>query len=299
MLTSRLDTANRLNRLYSIRVLKLMTSVMILLLTLLAVGCEPDSEFQIPNDGNGGEDQCLATPICGPDQQQVDSCEEGDDSCEEVTICGSTIYCEEAEVNCLAEAACGPDQQQVDSCEEGDDSCEEVTICGSTIYCEEAEIVCTQEEAVCAIDEESSDRPCRDNGEQCREVIASCSVTYCRPIDDQLLQCEENQMLPNDPFEIEEARVEFDTLWLSTVHNGGCEMHIYSGCFSDFAESAPVQITINIGHDAIADTCRSSVTEEHTFDLTSLRQAYQNGYGVDSGEVILNISGFGSLEYNF
>jgi hypothetical protein len=39
---------------------------------------------------------CQAIPTCENGEEQVDACEEGDDTCREVTVCGSTIFCKEA-----------------------------------------------------------------------------------------------------------------------------------------------------------------------------------------------------------
>ena len=121
---------------------------------LILSACEEDDE-----GSSGGEDiTCQAAPACGSDQVEVDSCEEGDESCQAVTMCEQTIYCREGEhrdhededhdhedddqeddVTCQAAPACGPDQMEVEACEEGDEACEEVTLCEQTIYCTSAE----------------------------------------------------------------------------------------------------------------------------------------------------------------
>ena len=107
---------------------------------LILSACEEDNE-----GSSGGEDiTCQAAPACGSDQVEVDSCEEGDESCQAVTMCEQTIYCtggddQEDDVTCQAAPACGPDQMEVEACEEGDEACEEVTLCEQTIYCTSAE----------------------------------------------------------------------------------------------------------------------------------------------------------------
>ena len=267
--------------------------LLLCLCTLLTFGCEADQEEMDESQ----MEVCDADIFCTPGQEMLDSCE-GRENCEEVTICGTTTYCAEPEVNCLAEAACAPGQEQLDSCE-GRDRCEEVTICGSTIYCAEQEM-CLPVVATCDLHEEASyDEPCQED-EICREEVADCSVTYCRPIVGAAMdQCVEGEERPADPFEIEEATIEYDTLWLKTLHSGGCEMHVYAGCFSDFAESAPVQVRIDISHDANGDNCRSSIGKDQPFDLSALKEAYQASYGDGPGEITINIAGTESLEYRF
>ena len=50
----------------------------------LAVGCAP------------GTADCLAIAVCEANEAEVDDCTGADESCHEVTICGSTIYCVDA-----------------------------------------------------------------------------------------------------------------------------------------------------------------------------------------------------------
>ena len=238
---------------------------------------------------------------CQPGFVQVEMCDEFDESCVTQSVCGAgTIFYCELEATCGEIPECGDNQEQVDSCEEGDESCEELRLCGTTIYCQEREEACLPVAPTCEDREEISDVPCQDNGEACREVRADCSVAYCRPImGEAVLQCEPENMLFTDPFEIEEATIEYDTLWLKTLHSGNCEMHIYDGCFSEFAESSPVQVTIYISHNANGDECESSIGRDQPFDLSSIKQAYQDGYGVEGGTIMINIEGTESLEYTF
>ena len=133
--------------------------------------------------------------------------------------------------------------------------------------------------ATCELHEEASyDEPCQED-EICRER-ADCSVTYCRPIVGEVMgQCVEDEERPADPFEIEEARIEYDTLWIKTLHMGNCETHVYAGCFSEFAESASVQVTIEISHDANGDDCPVSIGQDRPFDLSSIKDSYQASWG--------------------
>ena len=59
---------------------------------------DDDHEDGDHEDGDHEDDvTCQAAPVCGPDQMEVEACEEGDESCEEVTMCEQTIYCTSAE----------------------------------------------------------------------------------------------------------------------------------------------------------------------------------------------------------
>lgn len=62
-----------------------MKTIVVRMVAVLAVavvaGCTP------------GEANCLALAVCEDDEQQVDDCVGADDSCHEVTVCGTTIYC--------------------------------------------------------------------------------------------------------------------------------------------------------------------------------------------------------------
>ena len=59
---------------------------------------DDDHEDGDHEDGDHEDEvDCQAAPVCGPDQTEVEACEEGDESCEEVTICGQTIFCTSAE----------------------------------------------------------------------------------------------------------------------------------------------------------------------------------------------------------
>ena len=84
--------------------------------------------------------ECTAAPVCGEGTVEVESCEEDDTTCEAHTICGSTIFCAEDELElCQAYPSCPPDEVEVESCEEDDESCHAESLCGDTILCAAAE----------------------------------------------------------------------------------------------------------------------------------------------------------------
>jgi hypothetical protein len=92
-------------------------------------------------DGDGPDDddgECLAMPVCNDDEVEVPSCGDPAVPCREVSMCGSTIFCEFSE-ECFEGPYC-PYGNEVEVCPEGS-SCFEVTACGLTILCED-EIFC-------------------------------------------------------------------------------------------------------------------------------------------------------------
>ncbi|RVU45881.1 hypothetical protein EA187_08985 [Lujinxingia sediminis] len=96
-----------------------------LLLTLTLSACVEDNHL------------CDAEPACNADQNVVERCDEGDDTCHENTLCGSTIYCQDIPNECAALPQCEADDAEVESCPT-DASCYDVTECGATITCERA-----------------------------------------------------------------------------------------------------------------------------------------------------------------
>ena len=62
---------------------------------MILVACEGEEEGS--GDDNSEDVTCQAAPACGDEQVEVEACEEGDESCEEVTLCATTIYCTSAE----------------------------------------------------------------------------------------------------------------------------------------------------------------------------------------------------------
>lgn len=107
-----------------VKTLRRLSAALLLSLTLSACG----------DDAIG---QCDAYPACNADQTEVESCEEGDESCHESTLCGSTIYCQDTPTECAAVPQCEAGDEVVDTCPT-DGDCYEVTECGATITCERA-----------------------------------------------------------------------------------------------------------------------------------------------------------------
>ena len=96
---------------------------------------------------------------------------------------------------------------------------------------------------------------------------------------------------PLDPYQIEEAKVEGDTLRVTVSHGGGCRKHEYGFVvYSGWMESFPVQVRAVILHNANGDNCKALLRNALRFDLSPLRAAYKQSYGSGSGTIIINLA---------
>ena len=105
-----------------------------------------------------------------------------------------------------------------------------------------------------------------------------------------------------DAYVINAATVEAETLRVNVSYSGGCETHQFTLVAEPmFLESFPVQLRVSLGHNANGDTCQDSITEDHVFDLTPIKEAYQKGYQTDHGTIVLRLKGAppGGLFYEF
>ena len=102
-----------------------------------------------------------------------------------------------------------------------------------------------------------------------------------------------------DPTWLETASITDDTLSLDVSYGGGCETHTFQICWDgSFAESAPVQVWLELWHDAAGDGCEAELSETLTFDLTPLKASWQAAYGAESGEITVHTGG-GTVAYSF
>lgn len=103
-----------------------------------------------------------------------------------------------------------------------------------------------------------------------------------------------------DEISVDGASVDGDTLTVAVGHGGGCETHTYSICWPDqsFMESDPVQVNLEIFHDAHGDGCEAYLTSELQFDLTPLKTAWQDAYQQSAGTITLHVDGQ-TVDYTF
>ncbi|MGC6419117.1 MAG: hypothetical protein ACON3Z_18465 [Bradymonadia bacterium] len=244
--------------------------------------------------------QCLAVPVCEPDEMMSDAvCADNEDGCRAVTECGQTIYCR-PDVNCDAVPVCDEGESSSEVvCADDEEGCRALTVCGETIYCR-ADVNCDAV-PVCDEGESSSEVICEGDEEGCRALTVCGETIYCRSETRVALnECREDTDYIRDGFQYDAVRIDGDTLLLSVSYSGGCETHIFGGCFGSFLESSPVQVPVTISHDANGDICEAIVSEVIELDLMPLQEAYRAAYGVEEGQMFLNLDGYdGRIVYEF
>lgn len=94
----------------------------------------------------------------------------------------------------------------------------------------------------------------------------------------------------SDPFDLSEAVVRGDTLFLTVGYGGGCKEHVFDLVTNKmFLKSMPPQLVLTLEHESNDDMCRAYLTETLRFDLTGIRYA-------GSSSVRLRINGEGGKE---
>ncbi|OYT28155.1 hypothetical protein B6U98_05505 [Thermoplasmatales archaeon ex4572_165] len=91
-----------------------------------------------------------------------------------------------------------------------------------------------------------------------------------------------------DMFEFNNVILYKDSLEITVSYSGGCEDHVFELISKEaFMESDPVQIDLVLSHDANDDLCEAYITETLVFNISKLKQKWQNEYGQDAGIIIL------------
>ena len=84
--------------------------------------------------------------------------------------------------------------------------------------------------------------------------------------------------------------MEGDTLNLTLSYGGGCSRHDFTLVASSaFMESNPVQLRVDLAHDAHDDPCEAYPTKDYVFDLTPVKRLYQEGYRRTEGVIVLHL----------
>lgn len=106
---------------------------------------------------------------------------------------------------------------------------------------------------------------------------------------------------PMDDYGVMSAAIDGDVLLLTLEVGGGCEEHIFMGCWDgSFAESDPVQTWIGISHDAMNDPCDALLFPEIAYSLVPVKESWQAGYLMEHGTVNIHVDGWPQvLEYTF
>jgi hypothetical protein len=85
-----------------------------------------------------------------------------------------------------------------------------------------------------------------------------------------------NETVPTDLYNWLTTDLDASTLTIAISYEGGCESHgfdlVWDGSLST---AAPPQANVVLSHDSVGDTCDELVTDSFRFDLTPIRDTYQ------------------------
>ena len=95
-----------------------------------------------------------------------------------------------------------------------------------------------------------------------------------------------------DTYTFNSAIIEGDTLTVSVSYGGGCETHEFTlfaepELFPALPGGLPM-LGISIAHNANSDMCEAWLTESYDFDLTPIKNKYQEELGMQ-GAILLSI----------
>ena len=97
---------------------------------------------------------------------------------------------------------------------------------------------------------------------------------------------------PRDSVFINNLRIDNQYLIINFSYGGGCKKHEFYLIGSEqYMESYPVQSNILLSHNSYNDTCLVWFTEVKIFDLTPLKDQYQELYSEKSATIILRVQG--------
>jgi hypothetical protein len=226
------------------------------------------------------------------------SCEPGETMMQECATCS----CVDGEWACPA-IGCDPTGGSADggdACDPSQDPSDDCNSCS----CVDGEWACTQ--IGCEGTTTHFDDPCNPalnptNGCNTCECDGSgewaCTEEVC-PENPAVALCEDTD--PVDPLSVVDASIMGDELLLSVSHGGGCLDHFYGTCWNgSFAESDPVQASLQVNHEDNDDPCDAIVMQDLSFDLTPMRDAWIDAYGQPTGTIIVHVADWGTLDYTF
>ena len=121
--------------------------------------------------------------------------------------------------------------------------------------------------------------------------------------DNTFIILDENlyQNASKDSFSIHDLKLINDILAINITYSGGCEDHeFFLIGTKNFMESYPVQVTILLSHDANNDPCDALINKRLNYNLTPLKDAWQQAYQNDSGTISILLEGYEkSIIYTF
>jgi hypothetical protein len=186
------------------------------------------------------------------------------------------------------------------ACVEGETKMDDCNTCGcldgqwacTEIGCDDGDTAMPGE----CVDGDTKQQDC--NTCSCLDGLWACTEIACAA-DGAFDAC--GAGVPRDDFSIESASIVGDSLELVVAFSGGCEDHVFDGCWDGaFAESDPVQVWAFVSHEANDDACAALVGQNLSLDLSPMRVAYQQGYQTTSGEIEIHLEGWvDSISYSF
>ena len=124
-----------------------------------------------------------------------------------------------------------------------------------------------------------------DSPEACEKTYAECGGPL-------LADACNDVALPDDPFQVIQAKIEDDTLHLLVQYGGGCKDHIFSACFGDIIPAGIDKVELNISHDANNDNCLALPITPLEIDLTTLKLEYLQIWEGPTGVLSLTVTGW-------
>lgn len=136
------------------------------------------------------------------------------------------------------------------------------------------------------------------------DSISKKITVIVQPIDDIESIIIDNTGFENaaqDPYDIHNVSVNMGLIHFTIGYSGGCKNHSFQlYAKEEFMESDPVQVDIMLSHDDKDDLCEAYVRDTIVFDLTALKQKWQNEYQKQSGTIIMHIENHTeAIRYSF
>lgn len=96
-----------------------------------------------------------------------------------------------------------------------------------------------------------------------------------------------------DALNIDAVALDGTDVVVDVSYGGGCAEHDITLCWPDqsFAESAPVQASLELYHDGHDDPCDAVLYEEVRFSLEPLIAAWREAYQAQSGTITVHLGG--------
>lgn len=82
--------------------------------------------------------------------------------------------------------------------------------------------------------------------------------------------------LPDDPFTINDVKIDGDCLQISLSFSGGCAAHEFIMTYQELPKSGEYSGKLTLGHNSHGDSCEAYITQIVSFDLTPLQVSGQD-----------------------